>query len=48
MKYLILALVLLAGCASPTKYVMKNCTQIRENVFLCETIPEPREHGGPR
>lgn len=39
--FVILAVSMLAGCSStPTKYLMKNCEAVGDNLYECEEIPQ--------
>lgn len=46
MKYLIL-LLLIAGCASSQKVLMKNCTKLHDNYYECENVPDRPRHERP-
>jgi starvation-inducible outer membrane lipoprotein len=44
MIYCAILAVLLAGCASNPKIMMKNCTKIHDDYYECDEVPQRPMH----
>ena len=40
MKYLLILLLTVSGCASPQKILVKNCKAVGNGLYECEEIPK--------